>query len=138
METVTFPGNFESLEAISLYITQAARSAGLDDSAVYQVQLAVDEACSNIIDHAYGGSGHGDIEMTVNVTLQGLTIILRDHGKPFDPQNAPEPNLSLPIEQLEPRGVGLYLMRKMMDDVRFEFSPRNGNLVTMTKNRRPQ
>ncbi len=136
METVTFPGKFESLEAISLYVTRAARSAGLDDSAVYQVQLAVDEACSNIIDHAYRGSGQGEIELAITDSNQALTITLRDHGQPFDPRLAAEPDLSQPIEKLEPRGVGLYLMRKMMDEVRFEFSPVNGNVLTMVKRKR--
>ena len=78
-QTLTFPGRFEGLAAISEFVTRAAMDAGLDARAIYAVQLAVDEACSNIIEHAYGGEGRGNIECTCRVNDMGLTIILIEH-----------------------------------------------------------
>lgn len=133
MQTLTFPGKFSSLEKISDLIVQSAQTAGLDSNAIYAVQLAVDEACSNIIEHAYRGEGNGDIEVSTQVTEAGLKVIIRDFGAPFNPGKIPTPNLNVPLEKLEPRGVGLYLMRKMMDEVNFEFTPGTGNVLTMVK-----
>jgi serine/threonine-protein kinase RsbW len=132
MQTVTYPGSFESLAKISDFVTQAARAAGLDDSAVYGVELAVDEACSNIIDHAYGGEGVGDIQCSVEILENGLKIILRDNGRSFDPAKVRTPKLNAPLKDVKRRGVGLFLMHKMMDEVHYEATP-NGNVWTMVK-----
>jgi serine/threonine-protein kinase RsbW len=137
METVSFPGRFESLPEIGRYIENAAKSAGLNDKAVYAVQLAVDEACANIIDHAYGGEDKGDIYCTVIPRDDGLTIILKDRGDPYNPQQVPDPQFNVPLEKLKPRGVGVYLMKKMMDEVRFEYSPEGGNVLILFKKKHP-
>ena len=139
-QTITFPGRFESLAEISEFVTDAARTAGLDACDVDAVQLAVDEACSNIVEHAYGGEGHGDIECTCRVNDDGLTIILRDQGHPFDPSLVPEPNTTCPSlddETCTGGGLGLYFMRQLMDQVDFEFEPDSGNVVTMVKRKEP-
>ena len=85
MPVAQFPGRFDSLAAISEFVVDAAKSAGLDEMAAYEIELAVDEACSNIIEHAYGGQDKGEIECECEVTDDGLTIILRDWGQAFDP-----------------------------------------------------
>jgi len=133
METVSFPGRFESLPKIGKYVEDAAKSAGLSDKAVYAVQLAVDEACANIIDHAYGGENKGEIDCTLIAAKEGLTIILRDRGRPYNPQNTPDPQFNVPLEKLKPRGVGVYLIRKVMDEVHYEYSPEGGNVLTLFK-----
>lgn len=134
-QTHTFPGRFDSLAAIGDFVTPAAETAGLDARAVRAVQLAVDEACSNIVEHAYGGEGRGDIECTCRVDEEGLTVILRDHGRPFDPRSVPEPNLSPSLDECTGRGLGLYFMRQLMDKVHFECAPDSGNVLTMVKRR---
>ena len=135
MPTEKFAANFESLENIGEFIDKAAEEAGFDESETYAVQLAVDEACSNIIEHAYGGENQGDIKCTYKVNSNGLTIILRDKGRSFDPDSIGEPNFGAPIDQLKPRGAGLFLMRKLMDEVKFEFNPESGNVLTMVKHK---
>lgn len=133
MHSKTFKSKLEYLEAISQFVILAATEAGLDDSAIYAVQLAVDEAATNIIEHAYQNTGKGDIECSCVILEDGLKIILKDHGIPFDPESIPEPNIQVPLEDLKPRGLGLYMMRKVMDEVRFEFSPKTGNKLTLYK-----
>src|SRR3972149_3079191 len=133
MTTVNFPGKFESLSKISKFVANAAKKAGLGDKATYAVQLAVDEACSNIIEHSYRGEGIGDIQCTCQVSDHGLTVILRDRGYPFKPEGVPEPKKNAALKNLPPRGAGLYLMRKLMDKVNFEFTADSGNVLTMVK-----
>lgn len=134
-DKLSFPGRFDSLAAIGEFVVRAAEAAGLDERAVYAVELAVDEACSNIIEHAYGGEGRGDIEIAWRISSDGLTVTLRDRGRPFDPAAVPtlEPRGSL--KERDDRGLGLHLMRQLMDEVRFEFTPDSGNVLTMLKRR---
>ena len=135
MNTVTFPGRYDSLASISNFVEEAAKEVGLDKKATYAVRLAVDEACCNIIDHAYGGEGLGDIQCSIQVGKDELTVILTDRGQPYSPEKIPQPKLDLPISKLRPRGVGLYLMRKMMDTVSYESTPESTNILTMVKRR---
>ena len=132
-KTAVFPARFDSLAAVGEFVTHAAEDAGLDARAVYAVQLAVEEAGANIIEHAYAGEGRGDIECTCMVNSNGLTVILRDYGRPFDPMSVPEPDLCASLEDRKARGLGLYLIRQLMDKVRFEFTPDSGNVLTMVK-----
>jgi len=135
MQTIIFPGRFENLDRIREFVVQAAMQAGFDEAATYAVELSVDEACTNIIEHAYGGEGKGDIDCSVEITDQEFIVILRDQGSPFDPSKVPVPNHNVPLEELKPRGVGLFLIRKMMDEVQFEFTPDRGNILTLKKHR---
>jgi serine/threonine-protein kinase RsbW len=133
MSTATFTGKFENLEKISALVAQAAEQVGFDDTGVYAVQLAVDEACTNIIEHAYGLDVIGTIDISISYASEKLTIVLHDHGRPFDPDSIPLPQTNLPLEEVQPRGVGIYLMRRMMDEVRFDFNKDSGNTLTMVK-----
>lgn len=133
LQTATFPGRFASLANISKFVTRAARAAGLDERAVYAVQTAVDEACSNIIEHAYGGEGRGPIECTCRIDDDGLTVTLRDYGRPFDPTGVPRPDIHASLEDRQEGGLGLYMMRQLMDEVRFGPPCDSSNVLTMVK-----
>jgi anti-sigma regulatory factor (Ser/Thr protein kinase) len=132
--TFVFPGKYESLADIDKFVRESAQKAGFDSFGVYAVETSVDEACSNIIEHAYGAEGIGDITCTVTIEKEGLTIVLVDNGQPFDPDSIPPPNLSDNLYDREDHGLGIYIMRKWMDEVRFEYT--NGtNITTLIKRR---
>ena len=132
-QTLTFPGRFDSLAAIGGFVARAAEAAGLDACAVYAVQMAVDEACSNIIEHAYGAEGKGDIECTCHIHDDGLIVILRDYGCPFNPADVPEPNIQACLADRPIGGLGIYFIRKLMDEVHYRFTVDSGNVLTMVK-----
>lgn len=134
--TRTFSARYESLAAIGEFIAAAAEQAGFNECTAYQVQLAIDEACSNIIEHAYGGEGSGVIECSYHIRDDELVVILRDTGEPFEPETVPEPNLSPNIEERTGGGLGLYLIRRIMDEVSFDFQSERGNVLTLTKRKR--
>ncbi|UCF28864.1 MAG: ATP-binding protein [Chloroflexota bacterium] len=136
MVTETFPGRFESLAVIRKFVFQAASDAGFDEKDIYAVELAVDEACANIIEHAYGGEDVGEIECTCNDLIDGLEIIIKDDGEPFDPSTVVPPDFSVELEDVKPRGAGLFLIRNMMDDVDFVFSKKDGNILRMVKRKK--
>ena len=132
METQTFPGRYESLAEISNFVKKFAKSNSFDGLALYTIETAVDEACSNIIEHAYGEENNGDINISIDFIDNGLVIIIKDRGKPFDPKKIKKPNLSDHLEEREAHGLGLYMMKQWMDEVHFEFKKQE-NVLTMIK-----
>ena len=120
------------LKVIRDFVAEASRDLDVGDWIIPDVQLAVDEICSNVIIHGYGGRG-GQIEVVVEPVADGVQIIVRDWGLAFDPQVVPVPNVDAPLELRSLGGLGLFLVRKLMDDVRFEFDGERGNSVTMVK-----
>ena len=132
MNTKNFPAQFEYLDAMRDFTAESARLAGLDEKEVYNLQLVVDEAASNIIEHAYEGIQGGQIELSLEVTKKAFTIILCDEGKQFVGESD-EPDIKAELEDRAVGGLGLFFMRKLMDEVRFEWFPDKGNVLTMVK-----
>jgi serine/threonine-protein kinase RsbW len=135
MTTRDFPAQFDKLDGIREYVGEFARSSGLVDRDVYAVQLAVDEACSNIIEHAYEGIPDGRIEITCEAKKSSLTIKICDWGKSFDPSIVEAPELSDDLSERQIGGLGIFLMRKMMDKVTYHSEPGKGNRLVMVKKR---
>jgi anti-anti-sigma factor len=133
MKSKTFPANYKSLAIISDFVVNLAEEAGFSPSDVYAIQTSVDEACSNIIDHAYGGEDLGNIKIKVKVTEDKIQIILIDQGEPFVPEDIPEPDITSPLEIRKERGLGIFFMRNLMDQVKFDFSQTKGNTLTLVK-----
>lgn len=127
-----FPGDYSILADIGDFVSGEANAAGLDGTAAYAVQLAVDEACTNIIEHAYGGEGNGDIEISTNLLDNGIEIVIKDVGIRFDPKAVPQPDSSVPLKDLQMGGAGLFLIKKMMDEVDYQFDAQ-GTILTMRK-----
>jgi serine/threonine-protein kinase RsbW len=133
-KTKSFPGRYESLASIGNFVRKIAQDAGFESFAVYSIEMAVDEACSNIIEHAYGGEGKGSILCTCSVSEDAMKVVIRDQGKPFDPSSVPPPNLSQDIDERQAHGLGLFFIRKWMDEVQF-FSEGAENILTMVKHK---
>jgi serine/threonine-protein kinase RsbW len=132
MRTVTYPAKFEFLNEIRDFVAEVARDGGFDDKEIYSVQLAADEAASNIIEHAYEGIADGQIELACEVRGAELIISMQDHGKSFDSKKVKKPNLKVGLSERQIGGLGIYLMRKLMDEVKYRSSG-TGNLLTMIK-----
>jgi serine/threonine-protein kinase RsbW len=132
---LTIRGYFKNLARIGEFVGEAARRAGLDDRAVYAVKMAVDEACTNIIEHAYGGEGRGQIRLIYQIQGDGLQIVIYDHGKPFSPTNVPEFDIAAPLEARQSGGMGMFFIRSLMDQVEFKFGTPAGNQLTLFKRR---
>lgn len=127
------PGRYANVAEVCQTCADMIRNAGLDEDTAFHIEMAVDEACTNIIHHAYGGEGAGEIELSCRIENDQVIVTLHDHGKPFNPDAVPPPKIAETIEEVAIGGLGLYLMRKLMDEVRFEFDPREGNTLTMIK-----
>jgi len=133
MQSVQFSAKFEFLDEIREFVGGIARAGGFGDRDVYNIQLAADEAASNIIEHAYEGVSNGVLEISCGVKGNVITIILVDHGESFDPSEIPMPDLKADLSERKIGGLGIFLMRKLMDEVHYEIKPNKNNVLTMTK-----
>lgn len=113
------PARLDQLEAVCRLVDQGARSAGFDDRTSYACQLAVTEACENIVLHGYREPGAGDIRVTTRSRPGELTIDLVDSAPPFNPTRA---GLDEDWEETNPPvgGRGLLIIRRVMDEIRYQ------------------
>jgi len=134
--SLTTDSRVERLCEISDFIENAARVSGLNERQTYDVQMAVDEACTNVIEHAYRGKPDGAIEITCECRGKELVVTIQDFGEHFDPKQVARPKTRAPLSARSIGGLGLFFMHKMMDHVEFDFS-KNGNRLTMVKKIKP-
>ncbi len=125
-------GRYENIPTITGFVGEAAVAAGLGEVEMFHCQMAVDEACTNIIEHAYRGEDIGEIEVVCSVEPGTCKIEITDHGRPFDPASIPEPKVGVSIDDVKPGGIGLHLMRQLMDEILFDFREQS-NVLTMIK-----
>lgn len=135
MSKTTFPAKFEFLDEIRDFVAQVAREGGFNEKEIYSLQLAADEAASNIIEHAYEGISDASIDIACDMRGEMIIITMRDTGMPFDVSRVKQPNLKADLSERQIGGLGVYLMRKIMDEVHFESNAGTGNLLTMIKRR---
>ncbi|MBI5351348.1 MAG: ATP-binding protein [Chloroflexi bacterium] len=135
MPKITFPANFEVLDEIRDLVAQTAYEGGFTEKAIYSLQLAADEAASNIIEHAYEGVTNAAIEMTCEMRGDVIFITMHDTGRSFDPSKVKQPDIHADLSNRQIGGLGIYLMRKLMDEVSYESNSITGNKLTMTKRR---
>jgi serine/threonine-protein kinase RsbW len=133
MKRVKYPANFQQLDSIRDFVGETAQRAGFSSKEVYSIQLATDEACSNVIEHAYEGVTDGRIEVECEARDGQIVIVIHDHGKVFDMTTVRKPNLGKDLNEREVGGLGVYLIYKLMDEVSFLSSKRDGNTLTMKK-----
>ena len=136
MKSVQFAAKFEFLDEIRDFVAEIARTGGFSDKDVYNIQLATDEAASNIIEHAYENQPDGILELSCGIRGDVITIILIDHGESFDPSEIPLPDLKADLSERKIGGLGIFLMRKLMDEVSYEPRSDKSNILTMRKRKR--
>ena len=135
MPTMTFPARFEFLDEIRSFVADVARQGGFSEKEIYSLQLAADEAASNIVEHAYDGIKNGEIRVGCDMRGDDIIITMHDDGKPFDPSKVKAPNIKADLSERQVGGLGIYLMRKLMDEVSYKSKRGAGNLLTMRKRR---
>ncbi len=125
--------DFSNLAKVADFITHAAADWELDDRTTYNIQMAVDEAVTNVIEHAYRGRSDGSIEISCDVTAGEFIVEVQDFGKPFDPKKVAKPQVKGPLSERTVGGLGIYFMNKLMDRVEFHSGKTSGNRVRMVK-----
>ena len=131
---ITCAAKLESLPVLRAFLDSACSGhPRIDDPTLYDLHLALDEACTNIVIHGYRGLEPGDVKLEVELAPDLATLTLTDQGHTFDPRQAPAPNVEARLEDRPVGGLGIYLIRQTMDDVRYETNG-NSNRLIMVKN----
>jgi serine/threonine-protein kinase RsbW len=131
--SLSVDSRLERLSEIADFVELAARECGMNDAQVYDVQMAVDEACANVIEHAYRGRTDGTIDIACEKEGKEFIVTIQDLGERFDPKKVARPRTRDPLSKRNIGGLGLFFMHKLMDQVKFEFSSGSGNRLTMVK-----
>ncbi|MEQ9104211.1 MAG: ATP-binding protein [Rhodothermales bacterium] len=134
IHTITIPSSTRFLEDVREFVKTHALAANFSDEDVEELKIAVDECCTNVIEHAYGNDASKTIDIAVLVDDRHFSIRIRDEGRAFDASTYREPDLAEFAKNRKSGGFGVHIMRKLMDAV--TFSTRNGtNECLMVKER---
>jgi serine/threonine-protein kinase RsbW len=132
MPTKRYAAKFEILDEVREHVGALARKYGFGERAIYSVQLAADEAASNIIEHAYAGRPSETFLLRCDYSNDRLIMTFRDGGESFDFSKVKTPDLSADLSKRKIGGLGIFLMHKLMDEVDYKVT-RSGNFLTLVK-----
>ncbi len=136
VHTKTIPSSTRYLEDVRQFVVMHAQEADFPEDTVEQFKIAVDEACTNVIEHAYGGQENHQVDITIIVEHDRFTVRIRDEGAPFDQSTYRTPNLMELTKKRQAGGLGVHIIRSLMD--RVEYRTRGQvNEIRMTKYRTP-
>jgi Anti-sigma regulatory factor (Ser/Thr protein kinase) len=131
--TLDVPSTTENLALIREFVNCVAVQAGLNDVEVGQLELAVDEACANVIEHAYGDDATKQVTIRAVFDEDTLRIHVIDTGTGFDPTQVRQQDLKELIAKRRTGGLGMRLIKTLMDEVHYEIEPGKKNELRMVK-----
>jgi len=126
----------DNLLEVRKFVGSEARSFGFSDEDTANIVLAVDEACTNIIKHAYQNAADKEIEISIYPGARSFEIRIFDSGNTFDPSVLHTPDLKEHIGIRRRGGLGVYLMKRLMDKVEYNFHSGKRNEVRLIKYRK--
>jgi len=130
---LTVKSSTENLAIVRDFIRKAADETGVNTEVVHKIILAVDEASSNIMRHAYKNNPEGEISYSFIVSGSECTVIITDQGVGFNPAAVRKPDLPVYIKEGKRGGLGMHLMKILMDNVQYESTESGFNKLVLTK-----
>ena len=131
--TVAHAGTHENLPHFLAFIEDVCARIDADQDTKYALRLAVEEVCTNLVVHGYRGMPAGPIEIAAHDGGDRVTLVIRDRSPPFDPTNAPPPDLTSDVEHRKPGGLGWHLVKQVMDEIDYAAGTTVGNVLTLVK-----
>ncbi|NOY78076.1 MAG: ATP-binding protein [Calditrichaeota bacterium] len=130
---ITTPSESINLELIRDFVGKLARRAGFAEDNVNKIQLATDEACTNVVKHAYKNLPVGPIQVEITLNNEKFVVTVSDKGVGFDIANLTRPDMVEYLNQFKKGGLGIHLIQTLMDQVTFRVNPFHKNSVKMIK-----
>jgi len=125
--------DIQQIPQLAEFVEAVADLAHLDVGLTMSLNLALEEAVSNVIMYAYPKGSDGLVELEAIIRKDSMQFILSDNGTPFDPTAAPEADITLDVEDRPIGGLGIFLVRNIMDEVKYTRSDDGKNILSMTK-----
>lgn len=136
MRELTIDATLENIGPVTDFVNEALEGLGCPAWIQYQIDVAIDELFGNIARYAYRpGTGPATVAVEVTKTPPAVVITFVDRGVPYDPLAREDPDVSLPVEEREEGGLGIFLVKKTMDDVSYEY--REGRNILRIKKHLP-
>jgi serine/threonine-protein kinase RsbW len=129
---ITRAAELGSLSVFRQFISDCCGRHHVPDGTVFDLKLAVDEACTNIIVHGYKGMDPGSIILSFRIESDRILVQITDFGHIFEPADAPKPDVEAALEDRPLGGMGLFLIYQTMDNIDYQ-SSEDGNTLTFTK-----
>ena len=130
-DSYVMPSRLECIDDARNWTSEQLRRAGFDEDSTFVLHLAMTEAISNVIRHAYGGAPDKEVHLTLATDEDGLRLGIRDFGAVEDPATFEQRDLDSPGSG----GYGVHIIEELMDDVTRETPPEGGTLLTLSKRR---
>ena len=130
--TLTLVNDVNQVPLLEPFVSDVCAALGLDDSASMQMNLALEEAVANIINYAYPKGVEGNILIEAEANDVRLKFTITDHGRPFDPTAKEEADTTLTVEERPIGGLGIFLVRQLMDSINYERVD-DKNVLTLRK-----
>ena len=115
------------------FFFSVCREHGIGDDTAKTLNLGIEEWVANVINYAYPKGTRGHVEMTANVSDKLLTLVIKDHGIPFDPTQHEEVDINAELDDRPIGGLGIHLVRTIMDSMSYERTSDGYNVLTLTK-----
>lgn len=115
------------------FVGRMIRQSQISQDDENKIILAVDEAVTNIIEHGYDPGTEGVIEVEIEAVEEQFKVVLRDSGRVFNPESVPNPDMQQHVKAGRKKGLGIFLMRQVMDEVRYRFKDGVKNELTLVK-----
>ena len=112
--------NLSELDELCRHLETFGQKTGLSKKFVFEVNLVLDELFTNIISYGFDDDGEHSIKVTITPENGGLCLCIEDDGKPFNPVEFEAPDVSCSIEECKIGGLGIHIIRKLMDDICYE------------------
>jgi anti-sigma regulatory factor (Ser/Thr protein kinase) len=133
LKELTLEAVKENITAVTMFVDEQLESFECSMKAQMQLDVAVDELFANIANYAYpGGVGNATIQIEFEPSERMVSITFIDSGIPYDPLKKPDPDVTLSAEERSIGGLGIFLVKKTMDDMTYRFE-NNQNIVTIRK-----
>jgi len=135
-EELRVPAHVDYLREIRDFVSRVAKKHGFDEKVVNSLRYAVEEACANVIKHAYKDT-YGNITIRVLVYRDRITLSILDQGRYFDPRRVSDPDLHEYVATGKRGGLGIFIIRRLVDQIDYRKTP-EGNELRLTKFRGEQ
>lgn len=126
-------GRTENLGRLRDFVEQALRRSGVPEPAIFDLLVALDEVAVNIVEHGYAGGPPGPIRVALTGGPGRVSMTIADRARPFDPAQAPPPDLTSDLDERPIGGLGWHIVRHLADELRYAPDPRGGNVLTLVK-----
>ena len=123
----------DNLTAVRDMLEDICQQQQVPESTCFNLVLCADEVCTNVIMHGYADQSPGPMIITAQADTDTITITVSDEGRPFVPEEVPTPDLNADWQTRKIGGLGLFLVKTLMDEIRYETSHVKGNRFTLIK-----